>query len=216
LAYFDTYLGVEYIDPRIDRQAKPGDNYKLSTGNRRNSRFCATGCLGAFFIPDHPTSEDSMQLVSSAFQAGAAIPSLFTCDGEDISPELSWRDAPVKTEFFVLTMRDPDAPKVGGFTHWVVYNIPGSVGHIEQNVPKQATVPGLGLQGKNDSGKVGYMGPAPPSGTHRYFARLFALNSELNLPPGASHEQVRQAMEGHILDRAELMGTYTRKAGRAA
>lgn len=157
-----------------------------------------------------------MQLVSSAYQAGAAIPALFTCEGDNISPELSWRDVPPQTESFVLTMRDPDAPKVGGFTHWVVYNIPGGVGHIEQNVPNDATVPGLGLQGKNDGGKVGYMGPCPPSGTHRYFARLFALDSELNLSPGASHEEVRHAMEGHILDRAELMGTYAKKAQSAA
>lgn len=157
-----------------------------------------------------------MQLVSSAYQAGAAIPALFTCEGDNISPELSWCDVPPQTESFVLTMRDPDAPKVGGFTHWVVYNIPGGVGHIEQNVPNDATVPGLGLQGKNDGGKVGYMGPCPPSGTHRYFARLFALDSELNLSPGASHEEVRHAMEGHILDRAELMGTYAKKAQRAA
>jgi len=163
-----------------------------------------------------PSLEDAMQLVSSAFQAGAAIPVLFTSEGQDISPELSWRDAPAKTESFVLTMRDPDAPKVGGFTHWVVYDVPGSVGHIEQDVPKHATVPGLGLQGKNDGGNVGYKGPSPPSGMHRYFIRLFALDRELNLPPGASHEQVRQAMEGHILDRAELMGTYTRRAERAA
>ena len=157
-----------------------------------------------------------MQLLSSAFQAGAAIPALFTSEGEDISPELSWRDAPAKTESFVLAMRDPDAPKVGGFTHWVVYNIPGTLGHVEQNVPNKATVPGLGLQGKNDFGSLGYKGPSPPSGTHRYFIRLFALDSELNLSPGASHEQVRQAMEGHILERTELMGTYTRRAERAA
>jgi Raf kinase inhibitor-like YbhB/YbcL family protein len=157
-----------------------------------------------------------MQLVSSAYKAGAAIPSLFTCEGEDISPELSWRDAPPKTESFVLTLRDPDAPKVGGFTHWVVYNMPAGVEHIEENVPKEATVPGLGLQGKNDGGKIGYMGPCPPTGTHRYFTRLFALDAELNLQPGASHEEVRQAMEGHIIGRAELMGVYTKKAGKAA
>jgi len=160
--------------------------------------------------------EDSMQLVSSAYQAGAEIPMLFTCEGENISPELSWRDAPRETESFVLTLRDPDAPKVGGFTHWVVYNIPASVGHIEQNVPNETTVPGLGLQGKNDSGKIGYMGPCPPRGTHRYFARLFALDAELNLQPGVSHEDVLRAMEGHIIDRTELMGTYTRKAEKAA
>jgi Raf kinase inhibitor-like YbhB/YbcL family protein len=157
-----------------------------------------------------------MQLASSAYQSGAEIPIRFTCEGENISPELSWRDAPAETESFVLTLRDPDAPKVGGFTHWVVYDIPASVGHIEQNVPKEPTVSGLGLQGKNDSGNVGYMGPCPPRGTHRYFARLFALDAELNLLPGVSHEDVLRAMEGHVIDRTELVGTYTRKAEKAA
>jgi Raf kinase inhibitor-like YbhB/YbcL family protein len=157
-----------------------------------------------------------MQLTSSDFQAGGIIPTRFTCEGEDTSPELSWRDAPPETESFVLTMRDPDAPKAGGFTHWVVYNIPAGVGHIDQNVPKRPVVAGLGFQGKNDGGEVGYVGPCPPSGTHRYFVRLFALDTELKLEPGASHEAVRSAMENHILDRAELMGTYEKKATRAA
>jgi Raf kinase inhibitor-like YbhB/YbcL family protein len=157
-----------------------------------------------------------MQLTSSAFRAGGRIPAQFTCEGDDISPELSWQEVPPETESFVLTVRDPDAPKAGGFTQWVLYNIPPTVRHIEPNVPKEPVLPGLGLQGKNDGGNIGYVGPCPPSGTHRYFARLFALNAEPRLKPGASHEQVRQAMEGHILDRAELMGTYARKAGRAA
>jgi Raf kinase inhibitor-like YbhB/YbcL family protein len=161
-------------------------------------------------------SGERMQLTSSAFQSGAKIPTQFTCEGDEISPELSWRDVPSETESLVLTLRDPDAPKAGGFTHWVLYNIPPTVRHIEPNVPRQPVVAGLGLQGKNDAGKIGYVGPCPPSGTHRYFVRLFALNAELRLRPGASHEEVRQAMGGHILDRAELMGTYARKAGRAA
>ena len=157
-----------------------------------------------------------MQLTSSAFQTGGAIPIRFTCEGDDISPEFSWRDAPAETETFVLTLRDPDAPRPGGFTHWVVYNIPASVGRVEENVPKRPTLTVLGLQGKNDSGEIGYMGPCPPSGTHHYFARLFALDTELKLRPGASHEEVRSAMERHILDRAEMMGTYTKKAEQAA
>ena len=157
-----------------------------------------------------------MELMSSAFQAGGKIPVQFTCEGEDISPDLSWRGVPAGTESLVLTMRDPDAPKAGGFTHWVLYNIPPTVSHIEPNVPKEPVLAGLGFQGKNDGGKIGYLGPCPPSGMHRYFARLFALDAELKLKPGAPHEEVRQAMEGHILDRAELMGTYARKVGRAA
>lgn len=157
-----------------------------------------------------------MRLTSTDFQANGAIPVQFTCDGDDISPKLSWRYAPPETESFVLTMRDPDAPKAGGFTHWIVYNIPASVGHIDRNVPKQPAVAGLGLQGKNDAGEIGYMGPCPPSRRHRYFARLFALNTELKLKAGASHEEVRSAMEKHILAKAELMGTYERKAARVA
>src|ERR1051325_11236944 len=102
-----------------------------------------------------------MQLTSSAFQAGEAIPVQFTCEGEDISPELSWRDAPAETESFVLTMRDPDAPKAGGFTHWVLYNIRRSVVRIGMGVPKQPVVSELGLQGRNDFGEIGYMGPCP-------------------------------------------------------
>jgi hypothetical protein len=98
-------------------------------------------------------------LSSSAFQAGDAIPIRFTCEGEDISPEFSWRGAPAESESFVLTLRDSDASRAGGFTHWVVYNIPASMNRIEENVPKWPTVAALGLQGKNDSGQIGYMGP---------------------------------------------------------
>jgi Raf kinase inhibitor-like YbhB/YbcL family protein len=119
-----------------------------------------------------------MQLTSSDFQPGGSIPIRFTCEGDDISPKLSWQDAPTETKSFVLTLRDPDAPKAGGFTHWLLYNIPPNLRHIEHNVPKQPTVPGIGLQGKNDGGEIGYMGPCPPSGTHRYFVRLFALDTE--------------------------------------
>jgi Raf kinase inhibitor-like YbhB/YbcL family protein len=157
-----------------------------------------------------------MQLTSSAFQAGGAIPSKFTCEGKDISPEFSWKDPPSETKTFALVLHDPDAPRAGGFTHWVVYNISANTGRIGEGAPKQGRVSGVGLQGKNDSGKIGYVGPCPPSGTHRYVARLYALDAELPLPPGASHEELRSAMEGHILAQAELVGTYAKKSARAA
>lgn len=157
-----------------------------------------------------------MQLMSSFFQHEGKIPASFTCDGENISPELSWRDAPDQTQSFVLLMHDPDAPRAGGFTHWVLYNIPASVAALEPNVRKEERLAGIGVQGKNDSGKIGYMGPCPPSGTHRYFVRLYALDIELNLKPGASTEQVQKAMRGHVLDQAELMGRYARRSERAA
>jgi Raf kinase inhibitor-like YbhB/YbcL family protein len=157
-----------------------------------------------------------MQLTSSAFSAGGSVPARFTCEGENISPEFSWKEAPPETNSFVLIMHDPDAPRAGGFTHWVMYNIPASTGHIEEKTPKQERVPGLGLQGTNDRGEIGYMGPCPPSGTHRYYIRLYALDTELSLGPGASHKEVVSAMQGHVLEQAELMGKYTKKSERAA
>jgi Raf kinase inhibitor-like YbhB/YbcL family protein len=157
-----------------------------------------------------------MQLTSAAFEQGAAIPSRFTCEGDNISPEFSWRDAPAETKSFVLILHDPDSPRPGGFTHWVVYNITAETGHIGEKVPDEEQAAGLGTQGKNDGGEIGYTGPCPPSGTHRYFARLFALDRELSLPLGATCKQVNSAMEGHVLAQAELMGTYRKKAERAA
>jgi len=157
-----------------------------------------------------------MQLTSSVFQQGAEIPSYYTSDGEDASPELSWKDAPAETKSFALIVHDPDASRPGGFTHWVVYDIPPETGHIEENVPDTERVSGLGTQGKNDGGKVGYIGPAPPSGTHRYFFRLYALDAMLNLGIRATHKQVMDAIKGHVLAQAELMGTYENKRELAA
>lgn len=157
-----------------------------------------------------------MQLTSSAFEQGGEIPSSFTGDGENISPELSWKDAPAQTKSFALIVHDPDAPMPGGFTHWLVYNISPVTAHIEENVQQEEQVRGLGTQGKNDGGKIGYTGPAPPSGTHRYFFRLCALDSMLNVGPGADHKEVTAATRGHVLAQAELMGTYEKKSQRAA
>jgi Raf kinase inhibitor-like YbhB/YbcL family protein len=157
-----------------------------------------------------------MQLTSSAFEAGAEIPSYYTSEGEDVSPDLSWQDAPKETKSLALVMHDPDAPRNGGFTHWVVYNISPQTSRIEENVRHDEQIPGVGMQGKNDAGKLGYVGPAPPSGAHRYFFRLFALDSNLDFPPGATHKQLSAAMKGHVLAQAELMGTYEKKSERAA
>lgn len=157
-----------------------------------------------------------MQLTSSAFQAGAEIPRQFTSDGENISPELSWKDAPKETKSFALIVHDPDAPRTGGFTHWVLYDLAPQSGHVEQAVPQTEKIAGVGTQGKNDSGSLGYIGPAPPSGVHRYFFRLFALNTNLDLKPGATHKEVNAAIKGHIVAQAELMGTYEKKSQRAA
>ena len=169
-------------------------------------------------VPEHRSSDGGhmFQLTSPSFQSESDIPAKFTCQGEDISPELAWKDAPAGTRTFALIVHDPDAPRAGGFTHWVVYNIPASVRQIPQDAPKGDQLPGGGIQGRNDGGRVGYMGPCPPSGTHRYYFRLYALDAELNLQPGAGKDDLEQAMQGHLLQKAELMGRYRKTSGKAA
>jgi Raf kinase inhibitor-like YbhB/YbcL family protein len=153
-----------------------------------------------------------MELRSSAYPEGGTIPARSTCDGENISPALSWEDAPTGTKAFALILHDPDAPRAGGFTHWVVYDVDSRTSQIKENTPRQAKVAGLGMQGRNDSGRIGYMGPCPPSGTQRYIMRLFALDSKIDLKPGALHEQVEASMRGHVVEEATLTATYTREA----
>jgi Raf kinase inhibitor-like YbhB/YbcL family protein len=157
-----------------------------------------------------------MRLSSPSFNHGAAIPQEFTCEGKDISPELSWTDAPKETVSFAVLLHDPDAPRAGGFAHWIVYNIPKNVNRIEENVPSTASVPALGIQGTNDFGNIGYGGPCPPSGNHRYFATLYALNAHLDLGPGAKYKDVVSAMEGKIIAEAVLLGTYAKTGRKAA
>ena len=157
-----------------------------------------------------------MQLTSAAYQHGAQIPIRYTCEGDNISPQFSWKDAPGETKSFALVLQDPDAPRVGGFTHWILYNIPRGTESIQENVPQPEKVLDIGTQGRNDANQIGYLGPCPPSGIHRYYARLYALDRELVLPPGANHKELNEAMQGHILAQAELMGKYGKQAQRAA
>lgn len=156
-----------------------------------------------------------MRLTSAGFEAGGAIPTLFTCEGRNVSPQIDWSDIPKETKSLALILHDPDAPMPNGFTHWVLYNIPTNVRQIGAN---QAHHPQIaeGTQGKNGAGKIGYTGPCPPSGTHRYFFRLYALRSEVDLEAGATREQLEEAMEGKVIEEAELMGTYTKGKAQAA
>jgi Raf kinase inhibitor-like YbhB/YbcL family protein len=158
----------------------------------------------------------SMRLTSSAFQPGGNIPKQYTCEGNDISPQLAWQGAPAGAKTFALIVHDPDAPRAGGWYHWVVYNLPSSVASIPENAPKQQDLSGGGTQGRNDFGNAGYGGPCPPSGTHRYFFRLYALDTDLKLNSGATAKDVEKAMEGHILAQGELMGKYQKSRQRAA
>lgn len=152
-------------------------------------------------------SKMSFSLSSTAFQNGAGIPSVYTCEGANISPPLSWQNAPSETKTFVLICEDPDAP-AGTWTHWVLYNIPNQMKGLSENISKQAHLADGSMQGINDFKQIGYGGPCPPSGTHRYYFKLYALNTHLSLPPKATKAQVEQAIEGHILQQTELMGIY--------
>ncbi len=152
----------------------------------------------------------SFSLQSSAFKEGADIPRQYTCEGADISPALSWTEAPQKTQTFALIADDPDAP-VGTWVHWVAWNIPAGERQLPENVAKTAGLPGGGSQGTNDFRKTGYGGPCPPPGKpHRYFFKLYALDAKLDLKPGANKKDLEQAMKGHVLAEAQLMGRYQR------
>ena len=152
----------------------------------------------------------AMQLTTSAFSPGAAIPKRHTCDGADLSPALNWSEAPSGTQTFALILDDPDAP-AGTWVHWVLYDLPASAHSLVEGVPKIPEISGGGLQGRNDFRKIGYGGPCPPAGApHRYFFKLYALDSKSGLKSGASKADVEHAMKGHILAQAELMGHYQR------
>ena len=152
----------------------------------------------------------AMQISSPAFSAGESIPKKFTCDGPDVSPKLSWGDSPAKAQSFALIMDDPDAP-VGTWVHWVLYDVPADAKELSEAMPKQEQLAGGARQGRNDFGKTGYGGPCPPPGKpHRYFFKLYALDTKLNLKAGATKADVERAMKGHILAQAELIGKYGR------
>jgi len=153
----------------------------------------------------------NMILNSKAFKASEMIPSKYTCDGADVSPDLIWQSGPEGTKSFALICDDPDAPG-GTFTHWVLYGLASTVTALPENLPKQNDLnPPKGKQGTNDFGRTGYSGPCPPGGTHRYFFKIYALDSEIQLSPHAGKRDLEKAIKGHVLAQAELIGTYQRK-----
>jgi len=151
-----------------------------------------------------------LKIESSAFKEGELIPSNYTCDGRDISPPLKWGDYPEGTASLVLISDDPDAP-VGTWVHWVVYNIPPAVKEFAENVPSSQILENGAIQGTNDFGRIGYGGPCPPSGTHRYYFKLYALDTMLNIAPGATKNQVVEAMKDRVIAETQLMGRYKRQ-----
>jgi len=170
-----------------------------------NATITSAAILGLTAIALLGAAEGAkMKITSSAFQEGGNIPSKFSCDGADTSPPLQIADVPSEAKSLVLIVEDPDAPS-GLFTHWAVWNVSPQTSTIgEGSTPK-------GVQGTNDFGKSGYGGPCPPSGTHRYYFKIFALDLELDLPFGANRGQLDAAMKGHVIAQGELMGRYSRK-----
>lgn len=158
---------------------------------------------------DEPMGSSNLTLESNAFAFGDPIHSDYTCDGSDVSPQLQWQGVPSGTRSFVLICDDPDA-SVGTWVHWVYYDIPATVSELREAFPPDERPELGGAQGITDFRRVGYGGPCPPSGTHRYYFKLYAIDSVLDLAPGATKRQVLQAADGHILAQAELMGTYSR------
>lgn len=151
----------------------------------------------------------NLKLTSSEFKEGQLIPPKYTCDGIDISPPLSWNGAPDGVKTWALIVDDPDAPaKV--WVHWVIYNIDSSITQLPEHIPATGTLKNGAMQGLNDFRNYGYGGPCPPSGTHHYRFTLYALDTRLNLKPGASKPQLLKAMEGHILSEIRLIGLYKR------
>jgi Raf kinase inhibitor-like YbhB/YbcL family protein len=160
--------------------------------------------------PTTQTEIMTIKVSSPAFQDGGMIPEPYTCDGDDISPPLHWEAAPEGTQSLALICDDPDAPR-GTFVHWVLYDLPAEAHELPENVPDDKTLANGANQGTNDFRRIGYGGPCPPSGTHRYFFKVYALDRKTNLPPGQTKDKLLQAMEGHILAQGQIMGRYQRQ-----
>jgi len=151
-----------------------------------------------------------IKIKSSAFENEDMIPSKYTCDGNDISPPLQWDAIPDGTKSIALISDDPDAP-MGTWVHWVLFNLPADTTELTENIPPDENLPGGTGQGTNDFRRIGYGGPCPPGGTHRYFFKIYALDAELDLPAGARKKDLLKAMEGHIVGQGQLIGKYKRQ-----
>ncbi len=186
--------------------------------------LAAVGLLAACQAPTLDTSGAApFKLSSPAFTEGGSIPQKYTCQGDDVSPELNWSEAPAGAKSFALIVDDPDAPG-GTFTHWVLFDLPAGMKQLVEGAgPNNAGGPNgtggpnntggpIGVSGSNSSSQAGYMGPCPPSGSHRYYFRLYALDvPSLNLKAGAARSEVEAAMKNHIVGAAETMGRYEKQ-----
>jgi hypothetical protein len=165
-------------------------------------------------LPSKDPRRPAIHIESPDFTSGGAIPKLYTCDGADVSPPLTWSGTPENAVSLALICEDSDAPR-GTWTHWVIFDLPANVRGLKEGVPADerltvTTDDGTGTQGKNDFGKTGYGGPCPPSGSHRYIFRIYALDAKLGLGPRTSRADLIRAIKGHVLAVGQLMGKYSR------
>ncbi len=186
----------------------------LATGIAWDGKFLwLTGTHGALYQidVDDPQEGESMEIKvsSTVFKDGEMIPKKYTCDGVEVSPGLSWSGIPREAKSIALISEDPDSP-AGIWTHWVVFNIPPGESALQEGVPSTETLPNGARQGVNGSSKIGYDGPCPPSGTHRYYFKVYALDTMLDLKPGITRKALLAAMDGHIIGQGQLMGKYKR------
>jgi Raf kinase inhibitor-like YbhB/YbcL family protein len=187
--------------------------------NTRMNVLLAAALLGSLFPApgadkSQPAKIMKLSITSTAFTEGQPIPKKYTGESEDVSPALAWipqGGMPANVKSFALIADDPDAP-MGTWVHWVLYDLPADAKGLPENVAKTPTLPDGAKQGITDFRRVGYGGPMPPPGKpHRYFFKLYALDTMLNLKPGATKKDVEAAMNGHVIAEGQLMGTYQRK-----
>jgi len=172
------------------------------------------GCLMTASCADDKSGKEetmSIQITSAAFADGQPIPAKYTCDGDDASPPLQWTNAPANTKSFALIADDPDAP-MGTWVHWVAYDLSPIANALPEGVAKSQYIAGNAMQGLNDFHRLGYGGPCPPPGKpHRYFFKIYALDTVLNLKPGLTKKELLKVTNGHVLAEGRLIGTYQRK-----
>jgi Raf kinase inhibitor-like YbhB/YbcL family protein len=152
----------------------------------------------------------TIKITSSAFKEGGMIPAKYTCDGQNVSPPIKWEQVPKDTKSFALISDDPDAP-IGVWVHWVMWNIPAEANELAEGIPAVKELQNGSKQGVGDSMRNGYDGPCPPSGTHRYYFKVYALDAMLDLPDKTTKKDLVAAMKYHILAEGSLMGKYQRK-----
>ncbi len=189
----------------------------MSERERRKRLLWGLLCVPILFLTGDARAENEMrkitaqlQVTSDAFKDGEWIPAPYTCDGKNISPALRWKGAPPGTQSFVILADDPDAP-AGDWVHWVLYDLPPTVDMVPADLPPVGKLANAEKQGTNDFGKLGYGGPCPPAGVHRYFFKVYALDRMLGSEAGLKKKDLLRAMEGHVLAMGTLVGQYKRK-----